>query len=129
MREVMVSLGGSRKARMLDISPDGARLELATALSPNSSCRLSLLLPDGMTCVRCRVVRCRLTALSGSEPTGNLVYSAAVEFVDVLPEVTTAILFAYPPPAVVKNAPGPIKARVKVGTLEPSPSGGAHRAR
>ena len=124
--EVTTMVAGNRPARVVDISPDGALLELATALSPGSESSLSVPLPDGAVQLKIRVTRCRLTGQSRAGPDRHLIYRAGVKFLDVDSQLATKICFAFPPAMVKPVRRGPIKVKVDVDALEHAPTEGEH---
>ena len=119
-KELTVTVAGGRVARLLNISPDGALLEVASALNPRAEYRVTLPLIDGTVRVRARVVRCRMMAGSGSD--GRPAYLAGLEFLDVDDNLATAIAFSFPPNVDRPVRRGPIKVKVDVDRLE----GGKH---
>lgn len=118
MTDVNVLIGGIRHARMLDISPIGAGIELPMALSPRAECPLSIPLLDGTVRLQGRITRCRLTSVRSAGPNDDKVYRAGVEFVGIDPKMAAAIASSYPPEEVGSHRAGPIKIRVNVDELE-----------
>ncbi len=117
-RELNVTLAGNRPARLVDISADGAHLELASALHPSHVCRVSVPLPDGNVKLKARVAHCKLLARGPSGPDGGLVYRAGLEFLDVDLAVVDAINATFFPVPSKSRRRGPIKVRVDVAALE-----------
>ena len=115
-------IGGNRRAKVIDVSGNGARLELASALNPRGECRISLPLPRGTLRLKARVVHCRLTGFSSTGSPGQLVYRAGIEFTDVDDEMADAISRAFPPaapePAPKPARRGPIKVKINVESFE-----------
>jgi len=89
-------------ARVLDISSQGAQLEVTTSLRPLTSCDLRISLPDGEVTIRSVVRRCRAWGFGLDEKEQRvLLYRAGVEFSEVAPEVlarlSSAFLYQAPP--------------------------------
>jgi hypothetical protein len=116
--EVCVCIGGNRPARLIDITPDGAHLELATALNPNQQCQISLALSDGTVRVKARIVHCKLTGYTSFGSGGQLVYRAGVEFLEMDDNLATKIGLEFAPPFKTPARRGPIKVKVNVEALE-----------
>ena len=114
---VEVLIAGNRAARVVDISPEGAQLELVTALKPGRECRLSLPLPGGTVQLRARVTRCRLTSSSPSGATGVMVYRAGVTFLDVEPKLAALIGSTFRTSSAAALRTGPVKVWVKVDEI------------
>ena len=114
-RQVSVTITGNRAARLLNISSDGALLELTSALNPRLECRLTLPLIDGPVRLRARVTRCRLVA--SPDVPGRTVFRAGVEFLGIDPVLAASIAFSYPPVMIRPVRRGPIKVRVNVEEL------------
>lgn len=75
-------------ARIMDISSQGAQLEVSTMLRPTVSCDLRIQLDDGDLAVRAIVRRCKAWGFGLDEKDRRvLLYRAGLEFVDVAPEV------------------------------------------
>jgi hypothetical protein len=125
--DVDIMVGGNRSARVVDVSPDGAHLVLASALNPRGECRISLPLPNGLLRIKARVVHCKLTGLSTIDSGGQLVFHAGIQFLDLDPKLAKMIRLAYPPE---KKPPrqGPIKVKVNVDDLENAAELGKHGA-
>lgn len=90
-------------ARVLDISSQGAQLEVTTSLRPLTSCDLRIALPDGEVTIRSVVRRCKAWGFGLDEKEQRvLLYRAGVEFSEIPPEVlarlTAAFLYPTPPP-------------------------------
>jgi hypothetical protein len=119
-KEITITVAGGRAARLVNISADGALLEVASALNPRAEYRLMLPLIDGTARIRARVVRCRMMSGSGSD--GRPVYLAGLEFLDVDQKLATAIAFSFPPTVDRPARRGPIKVKIDVDRLE----GGKH---
>lgn len=116
--EVEVTIGGHRAARVIDVSPGGARLELSTALNPRGECRLSLPTPNGTLRLDVRVVHCKLTGFAATDRRKQLVYRAGVEFIDLDPKLASSIARAYPPPESRPTArTAPIKVKIDVDAM------------
>lgn len=116
---VWVGIGGNQSARLVDISPAGAHLELSTALNPNQLCRVALDLDGETIRVKARVVHCKLTGYQSFGSGGQLVYRAGVRFTDVDSDLKDAIRRAYPVPVErQKVRRGPIKVKVDTKALE-----------
>ena len=108
-------------ARVVDISPFGAQVEVPSALRPLVECDVTLPLERGPLRVRARVQRCRAAAMEGSATSGpTLMYRAGLEFV-AIDEATGEILKSEfgPQPAPSQPAAtakprrtGPIKIRI-----------------
>jgi hypothetical protein len=89
-------------ARIMDISSQGAQLEVSAMLRPGVCCDLRISLDDGDVAVRAVVRRCRAMGYGLDEQDRRvLLYRAGVEFVDVAPEVmarlTSSFLFLQGP--------------------------------
>lgn len=117
-QETCVSIGGSRSARLVDITPGGAHLELSTALNPNHTCRIALQLGDETVRIKARVAHCKLTGFTSFGSGGQLVYRAGVEFIEIDENLAETIKRAYPLAVVKPNRSGPIKVKVNVDALE-----------
>lgn len=126
--DIKIMVGGNRPARVVDVSPDGARLVLASALNPRGECRISLPLPNGLLRIKARVVHCRLTGFAGPEAGGQLVYHAGIQFLDVDPKLAKMIRLAYPAERKKPVRRGPIKVKVNVDALEHAAELGKHGA-
>lgn len=126
--EISIMIGGNRPAKVVDVSPSGAHLELASALNPRGECRLSLPLPDGTLRLKARVVHCKLTGFSSTGGRSQLVYHAGVEFVDIDPKLAASISLAFPLPVSKPVRNGPIKVKVNVDALEQAVQEGEHGA-
>ncbi len=124
--DVTVTIGGSRQARLIDLSPCGVHLELASALNPRGECRVSLPLLDGIVRIKARVVHCKLTGFSSPESGGQLVYRAGLQFLDIDPRMAASIKAAIPPPIDKPARRGPIKVKVIVEALEHAADLGKH---
>jgi hypothetical protein len=107
--EVTVLIGGNRPARVLNISPGGAQIELASALSPRFECPMSLPLLDGMVRLRARITRCQLTSVAKTGPNHSKIYRAGVEFIGIDPKMASAIASAYPPTEGMETGPAPVR--------------------
>jgi len=118
--DVVVTIGGNRSARLVDISPTGAHLELSTALNPNQKCRIALQLGDENVRIAARVAHCKLTGFVSFGSGGQLVYRAGLEFVDLDDKVKKAIISAFRPVEPEPVRRGPIKVKVNVDALEQS---------
>lgn len=117
-QEICVSIGGNRSARLVDITPSGAHLELSTALNPNHTCRISLELGDETVRIKARVAHCKLTGFTSFGSGGQLVYRAGIEFVEIDENLADAIRRAYPLAIAKPTRTGPIKVKVNVDALE-----------
>ncbi len=126
--EVNVTIRGNRPARVIDVSPYGAHLELASALNPRGECRISLPLLDGIVRIRARVVYCKLTGFSSPDCGHHPVYSAGLEFLDVDSKLAASIGLTYPPIVDKPVRRGPIKVRVNTKRLEHAAQLGKHGA-
>ncbi len=126
--DVKVTIAGNRPARLIDVTPDGARLELASALNPRGECHIALPLPAGLLRVKTRVVHCKLVGFARPGNRGELVYRAGVQFLDVDPKLAVSIADAYPAPAAKPQRNGPIKVKVNVDALERAAETGKHGA-
>jgi hypothetical protein len=67
------SVRATEKARIVDISPHGIQVAVASPLIPADKCHISLPVEDGVLKVRALVHRCRCTG-------GELPYRAGLEF-------------------------------------------------
>jgi hypothetical protein len=103
---------------LIDVSPEGAHLQLPSALNPRGECRLSLPLSDGIIRVKARVVHCKLTGFAAPGSHGQLTYHAGVEFLDVDAKLAASIKRAYPAPVDKPTRNGPIKVKIDVDALE-----------
>lgn len=126
--DVRVKIGGNRPARMVDVTADGASLELASALNPRGECHLALPLPAGLLRIKARVIHCKLVGFAGPGSGGRLVYRAGVRFLDVDPKLAVSITNAYPAPILEPDRREPIGMKLDVGVLEHAPESGAHGA-
>jgi hypothetical protein len=122
-RETEVNIGGNRPARLVDISPGGAHVELSTALNPNQTCRLWLSLPEGEVKIKGRVAHCKLTGFESFGSGGRLVYRAGLEFLDLGPSLERLIKAAFPIEPVKRRRTGPIKVKVDVSRFEEAEPG------
>jgi hypothetical protein len=96
MKEVtQVKVNAGITARIIDISPLGALLEIPKALRPASSCSISIGTGSGSLSIRARVQRCRVTTRKGA----GIVYVAGVEFLDVSEQEAQTLrsIFNLPP--------------------------------
>ena len=116
--EVNVTIRGNRPARVVDLSPYGVHLEIASALNPRGECRISLPLLDGIVRIKARVVHCKITGLSNPDSGGQLRYRAGLQFLDVDPRLAASINLTYPPPIDKPVRQGPIKVKVNVDALD-----------
>ena len=104
-------------AKVVDISPDGAKVEVQAPLRPAVDCDISLPTRRGEMRVRARVVRCRAGSPTSE---GGIVYTAGLQFVHLSKEAETALEETYgasEPDNVVtpkkkKRGKGRIKIRV-----------------
>jgi hypothetical protein len=82
---IEVRVNSRIQARIVDISTLGAQLEVASALSPASTCNLAVTTDSGLLFLRARVQRCRAAAVPASDGDhgSQLVYLAGVEFIDL----------------------------------------------
>lgn len=126
--DVNVIIGGHRAARLIDVTPDGARLELASALNPRGECHIALPLPAGVLRVKTRVVHCKVIGFARPGISGDLVYRAGVQFLDVDPKLAVSIADAYPAPVVKPQRSGPIKIKISVDALDRAAETGKHGA-
>jgi hypothetical protein len=114
-------------ARILDISSQGAQIEVTSLLRPGVTCDLKILAKDGELSLRAMVRRCRAWGFGLDEKEQKvLLYRAGFEFEDPSPEdmarITSSFLFsAKPKDAVVE--PELLADRTLVG-----PGGVPHRA-
>jgi hypothetical protein len=125
---IEVMIGGNRPARMIDISPHGAHLELTSALNPRGEIRLSLPLPDGTVRIKARVVHCKLTSMGAPGQPRQPTYRAGLEFLDVEPRLAAMIGLVFPPTVEPTTRRGPIKIKVDPDTLERDAVEGPHGA-
>ncbi len=87
-------------ARIVDISPFGAQVEVPSALRPSVECDIWLPLDEGQIRIRARVLRCRAAAMHPDGGDGaNLLYRAGLEFVGLSEKDVEALRRAYPAPA------------------------------
>lgn len=94
-------------ARVLDISSQGAQLEVATSLRPLTSCDLRIALPDGEVTIRSIVRRCKAWGFGLDEKEQRvLLYRAGLQFAEVPPEVLARLsaTFLYQAPPAVEEA-------------------------
>ncbi len=73
----MIVIRAGESGRLLDISPDGALVEIGFPLPPRKRCALTIDLPEYNFEIRAEVRRCRAVSLHGG---GRLTYHAALEF-------------------------------------------------
>lgn len=108
-------------ARVVDISPFGAQVEVPSALRPMVECDVTLPLERGPLRVRARVQRCRAAAMDGTASSGpTLMYRAGLEFVAVEPAIREILQKEFGPlpepgstaPAAKPRRTGPIKIRI-----------------
>jgi len=126
--EIDITLWGDRHARVIDVSPDGAHLVLASALNPRGECRILLPLPNGRLRIRAKVIHCKLTGFSKTGSGGHPIYHAGVQFLDVDPNLAKMIRLAYPAETTTPEPGGPIKIKVNVDALERAVELGKHGA-
>ena len=122
-RETCVSIGGIRTARLVDITCDGAHLELGSALNPNQTTQISLHLGDASVRLKARVVHCKLTGYNSFGSGGQLVYHAGIEFLEMNTKLASAISEAFPFPESRPVRRGPIKIKVDTDALERAAAG------
>ncbi|MEE4271247.1 MAG: PilZ domain-containing protein [Thermoanaerobaculales bacterium] len=131
-QETYVCISGNRTARLMDITPHGAHLELSSALNPNHQCRVVLELEDETLRLTARVAHCKLTGFQSFGSGGQLIYRAGIEFTGVDDEMAEAISQAFPPPAPEPAAKparrGPIKVKVNVESFERAAASGEREA-
>jgi hypothetical protein len=125
---VNIMIAGNRSARMVDVTAEGACLELATALNPRGKCRIALPLPNGILRIMAQVVHCKLIGVSGPDSGGGLVYRAGIRFLDVDPRLAASINLAYPAPIIKPKRSGPIKVKVNLNALDHAAETGEHGA-
>lgn len=111
-------IGGNRSARLVDITPQGAHLELSTALNPNHRCRIAIELEDETIRLSARVAHCKLTGFQSFGSGGQLIYHAGVEFAGMDGKMEEAIKRAFPLEKPKPARRGPIKVKVNVDALE-----------
>ena len=116
--EVNATIKGNRSARVVDLSPNGVHLELASALYPRGEYRISLPLLDGIVRIKARVVHCKITGLSSPDSGGQLMFRAGLQFLDVDPRLAASINLTFPLPVSKPVRKGPIKIKVDVDALE-----------
>ncbi|MCU0305656.1 MAG: PilZ domain-containing protein [Thermoanaerobaculales bacterium] len=126
-RAIDVTIGGNRPARMVDITPFGAHLELTSALNPRGEVRLTLPLPDGTVRIKARVVHCKLTSVGAPGQPRRPTYRAGLEFLDVEPRLAAMIGLVFPAPVERKVRQGPIKVKVDIDALDHDGIEGPHR--
>jgi hypothetical protein len=86
-RPVKAKVKASVPARVLDVSMMGMQIELETALRPNVTCELRIILEDGDLNLRATVRRCRAWGFGlGDKDQRVLVYRAGIEFAEISPE-------------------------------------------
>lgn len=121
--EVFGRVKATIPARILDISPHGAQIELASALRPAVECDLWLPTKDGQLRIKATVRRCRAAGLRSDGHAGReMVFRAGLEFLGLSPGEQDALLRSYPlaaPEAGGGEAPpvprrGPVKIRLNV---------------
>jgi hypothetical protein len=98
-------------ARVLDVSSQGAQLEVTTCLRPTTSCDLRISLPDGEVTIRSIVRRCRAWGFGLNDREEKvLLYRAGVEFQDLPPETLARLsahfLYQLPQPFPEEPASG-----------------------
>ena len=113
----MLTIGGNRSAKVVDVTPYGAHLELSTALNPRGECLVAIPLPDGMIRVKARVVHCKLTGMSNKGPGGQIVYRAGLEFLGIDGRIAESIGRAFPETPEPDRA-GPVKVRISDAALD-----------
>lgn len=87
-RPLPAKVKSSVPARVLDVSSRGMQLELATALHPQVTCELKVLLDDGELNLRATVRRCRAWGYAlGENDQRVLLYRAGVEFPELSGEL------------------------------------------
>jgi hypothetical protein len=96
---IQVKVNSGITARIIDISPLGALLEIPKALRPASSCSISVTTEGGSLSIRARVQRCRVTTKKGS----GLVYVAGVEFLDVGEQEAQTLRSVFKLPPVINK--------------------------
>ncbi len=87
-RPLPAKVKSSLPARVLDVSSRGMQLELATALHPQVTCELKVLLDDGELSLRATVRRCRAWGYAlGENDQRVLLFRAGVEFPELSGEL------------------------------------------
>ena len=81
-------------ARVVDISPEGAQIEISTGLRPNVECDVSLPTENGSVQIRARVRRCRASTLPRGDEAAML-FRAGLEFVNLGDEARQALREAF----------------------------------
>jgi hypothetical protein len=105
---VAAKIKAALPARVLDVSSQGAQLEVTTCLRPTTSCDLRISLPDGEVTIRSIVRRCRAWGFGLDEREQKvLLYRAGVEFQDLPPETLARLsaLFLYQMPEPFPEEP------------------------
>ncbi len=94
-------------ARIIDISREGAQLEVPAALRPSVECDLALPADGALVRLRARVLRCRAVPTGGTHSRERgLVYRAGLLFLDLSEEAIGALEREYGPAPGAPGAPG-----------------------
>lgn len=110
-------------ARIVDISPFGAQVEITSALRPAVECDVWLPTDEGQIKVRATVHRCRAAGLRSDGGSGSeMVFRAGLEFKGLSAGERDLLARSYPGPAAVLASGasaatarrGPIKIRLDV---------------
>ena len=98
--EVFGRVKATVPARIVDISPFGAQVEVPSALRPSVECDIWVPLEEGQVRIRARVLRCRAAAMrhEGTGNGANLLYRAGLEFTELSQDDVDALRRAYPAP-------------------------------
>ncbi len=124
--EVIGRVKATIPARIVDISPFGAQVEVSAALRPTVECDVWVPVDDGQLKVRAAVRRCRATGVRGDGREGAaMVYRAGLEFVGLSESDADVLTRAYPLPcetdALEQPAAtprrGPLKIRLNVDSV------------
>jgi len=121
--DVTVTIFGSRPARLVNISADGALLEVTSALNPKLEYRLSLPLMDGPVRLRAKVTRCRLVGKTEAGAHGRPVYSVGVQFLGVDSKLAAAIEYSFPPAITRPEHRSLVEAKIDIRRLNDGHNG------
>jgi len=121
---VVARVKSTHDARVLDISPFGAQVELRAALRPGVECDVVVPVHDGELRLRAMVRRCRVAAVvdgeleNGSAP---MAFRAGLEFVRCSQQEAERIRTTYggrdEEPAKPRRRTGPIRIKVNPDAL------------
>ena len=101
VKDLSLEIAPGRMVVLQDISRGGARFQGDIRLLPGHCLALRLVTRDGLLTVKSKVLRSRLVRMAK----GRVVYEAAVEFLELLPEVVLPVTAEQQPaPATVSRS-------------------------